>query len=167
MTDGGEKTMAFGLLMESAQAHQRLAENQLERLRQHTQQLDGVVRDEIKRTLIEELQQLGAETRRAVTWLEKMRRGASLRSALWSIGVTAVCASIPMGVAEFILPSTHEISALLAQRAALNMEIAALQHAGGRIEIKHCGIEGRLCVRVDNKAPKFGEKADYYIVAGY
>ena len=50
-----ETTMKFGLLMESAQAHQKLAETHLERLRAHTQDLDGVVRDEIRRTLVEEL----------------------------------------------------------------------------------------------------------------
>ena len=42
--------MKFGLLMESAQAHQKLAETHSEQLRAHTQDLDGVVRDEIRRT---------------------------------------------------------------------------------------------------------------------
>src|SRR5438552_8222135 len=152
--------------METAQAHQRLAETQLDRLRQHTQEMDAVVRDEIRRTLIEELQQLGAETRRAVQSLDRIRRAATLRSALWSVGVTVLCASIPVGVAQFILPSSHEIGELRTQRDALTMNIAALQRQGGRIDLKHCGAEGRLCVRVDNKAPKFGEKADYYVVAG-
>jgi hypothetical protein len=153
--------------METAQAHQRLAETQLERLRQHAQELDAVVRDEIRRTLIEELQQLGAETRRAVKSLDRIRRAATLRSALWSIAVTVLCASIPVAVAQFILPNTHEIGELRAQRDALNISIAALQRQGGRIDLRHCGADGRLCVRVDSKAPKFGEKADYYIVAGY
>jgi hypothetical protein len=38
-----ETTMKFGLLMESAQAHQKMAETHLEKLRAHTQDLDGVV----------------------------------------------------------------------------------------------------------------------------
>ena len=42
-----DATMKFGLLMESAQAHQKLAETHLEKLRAHTQDLDGVVREEI------------------------------------------------------------------------------------------------------------------------
>ncbi len=50
--------MKFGLLMESAQTHQKMAEAHLEKLRAHTQELDGVVREEIRRTLIEELQEL-------------------------------------------------------------------------------------------------------------
>jgi uncharacterized protein YPO0396 len=167
MSDAADKTLAFGLLMETAQAHQRLAETQLERLRDHAQELDSVVRDEIRRTFIEELQGLSAETRRAVQSLERIRRAATLRSALWSIGVTVLCASIPVGIVQFILPTSREIGELRTQREALNMNIAALQRQGGRIDLKHCGADGRLCVRVDSKAPKFGEKADYYVVAGY
>jgi hypothetical protein len=167
MNDAGDKTLAFGLLMESAQAHQRVAEHQLERLRQHTQELDGVVRDEIKRTLIEELKELSAETQQAVRSMQRAQRGAGVRSALWSVGVTTLCASIPVCVAEFILPSTQEIGVLRAQREQLSMSVAALQRQGGRIELKHCGADGHLCVRVDLKAPKYGEKADFYVVAGY
>ena len=167
MSEAGDKTLAFGLLMESAQAQQRSAEHQLERLRQHTQELDGVVRDEIRRTLIEELRELSAETQRTVRSMQKARRGAGLRSALWSVGVTTLCASIPVCVAEFILPSTQEIGVLRAQRDRLSMNVATLQRQGGRIELRQCGADARLCVHVDLKAPKYGEKADFYVVAGY
>src|SRR5579863_7856981 len=61
----GDAAIQLGLLMESAQAHQKLAEGQLQRLRAHTQDLDGVVRDEIRRTLVEELRALSAEAARA------------------------------------------------------------------------------------------------------
>ena len=167
MNDAGDKTLAFGLLMESAQAHQRSAEHQLERLQRHTQELDGVVRDEIKRTLIEELKELSLETQRTVRSMQNARRGAGLRSALWSVGVTVFCASIPVCVAEFILPTRQDIDTLRVQREQLSMEVAALQRQGGRMELKHCGTEARLCVRVDLKAPKYGEKAEFYVVAGY
>ncbi len=53
-----DTTMKFGLLMESAQTHQKLADAHLEKLRAHTRDLDGVVREEIRRTLVEELQDL-------------------------------------------------------------------------------------------------------------
>src|SRR5271170_67855 len=72
-----DATMQVGLLMESAQTHQRLAETQLEKLRMHTQDLDGVVRDEIRRTLVQELSMLTTETARATRELEKIRRGAA------------------------------------------------------------------------------------------
>ncbi len=42
-----DATMKFGLLMESAQTHQKIAEAHLEKLRAHTQELDGVVREEM------------------------------------------------------------------------------------------------------------------------
>lgn len=74
-----EHTMKFGLLMESAQAHQKLAESHLEKLRAHTQDLDGVVRDEIRRTLVEELQAVTAESDRAARALRAMKHAANMR----------------------------------------------------------------------------------------
>src|SRR5277367_3421695 len=90
-----DATLRFGLLMESAQAHQKLAESQLEKLRLHTQDLDGVVRDEIRRTLIQELSMLTAETTRATHALEKVRRSAARRVVLWSVGLAALCTLLP------------------------------------------------------------------------
>ena len=62
-----DATLKVGLLMESAQAHQKSPEGQLERLRVHTQDLDSVVRDEIRRTLVEELRSLTAQRRARTT----------------------------------------------------------------------------------------------------
>ena len=45
--------------------------------------------------------------------------------------------------------------------------IAALERQGGRIEWRRCGEKARLCVRVDRKAPPYGDRADYYVVEGY
>src|SRR4030088_3131256 len=70
----GDETLKFGLLMESAQAHQKLAETHLTKLLAHTQGLDDVVRDEIRRTLIEEFQALSAESDRAARALIAMKR---------------------------------------------------------------------------------------------
>ena len=57
-----DDTVKCGLLMETAQTHQSLADAALQRLRTHTQDLDAVVRDEIRRTLVEELRSLASET---------------------------------------------------------------------------------------------------------
>src|SRR5271167_4438552 len=94
-------TMKFGLLMESAQAHQRLAESQLEKLRAHTQDLDSVVRDEIRRTIIDELQMLTAETTRAARALRSVGRGAGLRVALWSFILALICTLVPVVLARW------------------------------------------------------------------
>lgn len=162
-----DATMKFGLLMESAQAHQKLAESNLEKLRVHTQGLDIVVRDEIRRTLIDELQMLTVESKRATEGLRKIGRGATLRGALWSISITLLGAGIPIALMRWSLPSEHEIGLLRARRDEMTTSIAALERQGGRIEWRHCGEKARLCVRVDRKAPAFGDKADFYVVEGY
>jgi hypothetical protein len=162
-----DETMRFGLLMEGAQAHQRLAESHLQRLRAHTQDLDQVVRDEIRRTLVDELKSLTTETDRAAQSLKNMRRAATLRGAAWSVGVALVCAAIPTAVAELMLPSSAEIAVLRTQREALARSVAQLEQRGGRADWRRCGTAARLCVRVDRQAPVYGEKADYYVVRGY
>src|SRR5580658_1795165 len=111
-----EASMKFGLLMESAQAHQKLAETHLDKLRAHTQDLDGVVRDEIRRTLIEELQMLTAESRRAAEVLRRIRRSIGLRVALSSIAVAILCAGIPLASARWFLPTESDIAGLRARR---------------------------------------------------
>src|SRR5271154_1181112 len=99
-----DATLKLGLLMESAQAHQKLAETHLERLRVHTQDLDGVVREEIRRTLIEELQELTTESKRAVQALNGMKHAANMRGLLWSIGIAVLCTAIPIAVVRWALP---------------------------------------------------------------
>ncbi|HTV95784.1 MAG TPA: hypothetical protein VME42_07260 [Steroidobacteraceae bacterium] len=159
--------MQVGLLMESAQAHQKLAETQLERLRSHMQDLDGVVREEIRRTLVEELQELTAESRRAAQALNGMKRAAQLRALLWSAATAALSTAIPTAAAFWLLPSAARIDALTLQRDQLRASIVRLEQSGGRIDWRHCGERARLCVRVDRSAPAFGDKADFYIVKGY
>jgi hypothetical protein len=161
-----DKTMAFGLLMESAQAHQQLAESQLEKLRDHTRDLDGVVRDEIRRTLVDELQMLTVETARAIGALQKMRRGVTLRSMFASAAVTAACAIAPILLARVTLPSPADVASLLAQRDELRRNIATLKQRGAGVDLRRCGASLRLCVHVDPKAPRYGENADYYVIEG-
>jgi hypothetical protein len=162
-----DATMKAGLLMESVQAHQKLAESHLEQLRAHTRDLDSVVRDEIRRTLIEELQSLWAESKRATEALNRIRRGATVRVSLWSIVIAILCTSIPMVIMRWALPSGSDITALRARRDELSASVAILEGRGGRIDWRRCGERARLCVRVDRKAPTYGENADYFVVAGY
>jgi hypothetical protein len=159
--------MRVGLLMESAQAHQKMAETHLERLRAHTQDLDEIVREEIRRTLIEELQSLTAESKRAMQALSNMKRAANLRGLLWSAAIAVLCTAIPSVIARWVLPSASEISTLRAEREQLAMSVARLKQQGGLVNWRYCGEAGRLCVRVDRNAPTYGEKADYFVVRGY
>jgi hypothetical protein len=162
-----ETTMKFGLLMESAQAHQKLAESHLEQLRSHTQDLDGVVRDEIRRTLIEELQMLTAESKRATQALRQVRGSATRRVGLLCLGISLLAAAIPSAMMRWLIPSQQEIAVLRARRDQLAASVATLEQTGGRIAWRRCGEATRLCIRVDRTAPAYGEKADYYVVAGY
>jgi uncharacterized protein involved in exopolysaccharide biosynthesis len=162
-----DDTLKFGLLMESAQAHQKLAEAHLEKLHTHTRDLDGVVREEIRQTFVEELRALTAEADRAARALGGMKRAANMRGVLWNLGAAILCTAIPAGIARWTLPSAAEIAALREQRDALALSIAHLERRGGRVEWRSCGDAGRLCVRIDRKAPIYGENADYYVVKGF
>ncbi len=162
-----EDTMKFGLLMESAQAHQKLAEAHLEKLQAHTQDLDGVVREEIRRTLVDELQALTAESDRAARALRAMKHAANMRGVAWNIGIAILCTAVPGAIAHWVLPSTADVAALRAQRELLVRNLAQLEQRGGKVEWRSCGDSSRLCVRIDRKAPAYGEQADYYVVKGY
>ncbi len=162
-----DQTLKFGLLMESAQAHQSLADAHLAKLQAHTRDLDGVVREEIRRTLIDELKTLTAETDRAARALRQMKHAATVRAFLWNLGLAILCAAIPAVVARYALPSPAELAALRAQRDSLLQNIAAVERRGGKVDWRSCGNDARLCVRVDRNAPAFGAQADYYVLKGY
>ena len=160
-------TMKLGLLMEGAQIHQKLAQTHLEKLLAHTQDLDGVVRDEIRRTLIDELQALTAETDRAVRALRDMKRAAMMRCFVWNVGAAILCTVIPVAIAHYAIPSPSQIAALRAERNSLAQSVALLERRGARVDWRNCGDAARLCVRVDRKSPAYGDSADFYVVKGY
>lgn len=169
MTDAGvdDQAMKLGLLMEAAQAQQRLGQESLERLAAHARDLDVIVRDEVRRTVAEELAGVASESRRATQSLQSMRRAANLRVLLWTVTISAVCSGVAIGEARWMLPSPREIAALRARYEVLAANIARLQERGGSIELRRCGARARLCVRVDRGAPAYGAGADYLIVKGY
>jgi hypothetical protein len=166
-----DETMKCGLLMETAQTHQSLADAALQRLRTHTQDLDAVVRDEIRRTLVEELRSVASEIDGAARSLRSLAHVANLRSALWSIGTItlggAFTIAITIVATRSLLPSHSEIAGLTARRDELALAVARLEQRGGRIDLRRCGDSERYCVRVDRNAPAFGRQADYLVVAGY
>jgi hypothetical protein len=158
----------MGLLMEAAIAYQQSAEDALKRLNAHTRGMDAIVRDEIRRTLTDELMALGEECGRAKRALESVKRAANVRILLWSIGITVVCTGIALTVLWKLLPTKSEIAALREQRDRYSQTLAQLESRGGRIDLRRCGeANARLCVHVDPKAPAFGEHHDYMVVQGY
>jgi hypothetical protein len=159
--------MKLGLLLESAQAHQTLVESALEKLKAHVLDLEGVAREEIRHTLLEELHAVGDDAQRAAETLRALRHTADLRMALWTLAMATLSCVVPAAVAWWALPSRGEVAALNARRDELTASVARLTRQGGQIELRHCGSAQRLCVRVDRKAPAYGEEGDFLVVKGY
>jgi hypothetical protein len=153
--------------METAQAHQQLVDQSLTQLRLHAQGLDAVVRDEIRRTFADECGALVQEARGAADALLDLQRSASRRLALWSLVCAAVSAGAALLVLERLLPSQAQLASLRTQRSQLSAVVAQLASSGGRIDLRQCGSARRLCVRVDRRAPAYGDAADYFILEGY
>ena len=162
-----DDTLKIGLLMEAAQAQQALAETVLENLKRHMGTLDDVVRAEIRHALVEELRVLGQESQRAAESLRGLGRAANARMAFWSIGLTLLCTAIPMCGQWWLVPSQREIAALRRERDRLAANVTSLEGRGGRIDVRRCGGTDRLCVRIDRKAPAYGDAGDYLVVKGY
>jgi hypothetical protein len=162
-----DNTLKLGLLMEAAHSQQALAETALERLNAHARELDTVVRDEIRHTLVDELQIVMNESRRAAEALRGLSQSANLRTVLWNFGLTLLCSAVPLFLEWWFLPSQGELAALRAKRDELTSNVARLERRGARIDVRRCGGTDRLCVRVDRKAPVYGESGDYYVVKGY
>lgn len=162
-----DEAMRLGLLMEAAQAQQRLGQECLERLAAHTHDLDAVVRDEVRRTIAEELGNVAGETRRVMESLQRMRRAANMRTLLWTVSMATICSAVGMCEVWWALPSQREMEALRARRDALAVNIARIEKRGGLLDLRTCGARERLCVRVDRNAPAYGPGADYLVIKGY
>ena len=170
------EAIKLGLLMESAQTHEALAKALLEKLQAHTQGLDGVVRDEIRRTLLEQLKALHAESQNTVAALRTEREQIKTRMIIRSVAMMGLSAlvmvAIALGVAWYVLPKRSEITQLRTEISQLQTERdelagvdAELERRGGRADVRRCAEH--LCVRVDLRAPRYGDQSDYYVIRGY
>jgi hypothetical protein len=160
-------TVRIGLLMEAVESQRALASTALEQLQGHLAGLDGVVRDQIRATLAEELHTLAAESDHAVRSLRSAARAANLRLAVWTGAVSTVAVAIPLGLCLWLLPTRADIAALRSTRDELAANVLRLAQQGARAQLRRCGSTQRLCVRIDRSAPAYGEGADYLIVKGY
>jgi hypothetical protein len=161
-----QDSVKLGLLMETAQTHQKLAEAAIEKLSEHTQALEAVAREQIQRALGEALKTVHTEAQRAIEALQRIKREANARVMLWTLGLTATAAAIALFVAWWALPTAAEIARLRTERDELASNIAILNQRGARADLRRCGA-GRVCVRVDLSAPRYGESSDYMVIKGY
>jgi hypothetical protein len=162
-----EQTMKLGLLMETAQTQQRLIASSLKQLKAHTQELDSIVREQIRRTLAEEFGTLIEEAAHAAQLLRALKQTARWQFASWTVLATVLVSVISMAGVWCLVPSSAQISALRTRQQQLTAAIDALEQRGGRIDLRRCGPSDRWCVRVDRQAPAYGEQSDYYVVKGY
>ena len=75
-----QDSVKLGLLMETAQTHQKLAEAAIGKLNEQTEGLQAVVRDQIRLAVIEEMKIVQAETQSAVQALRRVKRADGTRS---------------------------------------------------------------------------------------
>jgi hypothetical protein len=167
MTERSDDTVKVGLLMEAAETHQSLASRALERLREHTAGLDTIVREEVRHTLLEELHAVIEDSQHAREALLQLGRSVKLRFAFVTFLTLVVSAAVQAALFAWWLPSPAEVAALGAQRAELTASLALLTRQGGRVQLRRCGHEQRLCVRIDHDAPAYGQGGDYRVVQGY
>jgi hypothetical protein len=99
--------------------------------------------------------------------LRGLGRAASLRVAWWGALIGVVSTVMVALLLSWWLPAPAQIAALRAEHERLSAVIATLAASGGRMDLRHCGDTARLCVRVDRRAPAFGEQSDYLVVRGY
>ena len=158
--------MKLGLLMETAQTHQKLAEEAIGKLNEQTQGLQAVVKDQIRHAVVAEMKIVQAETQSAVEALRRLRQAANARVTLWTLSLTAISAGVALFVAWWVLPTPAEIARLRTEREELASNLAVLNERGARADLRRCGT-AHLCVRVDLKAPRYGESSDYLIIKGY
>jgi len=162
-----DSTVKIGLLLEAAESQQAMAAEALERLRQHAAGLDSIVREEIRATLVEELQDVHQHSQLAAGSLRVLARRANLRVAVLGGALVLLASVVPFALAWWLLPSPAEVAALRASRDLLSADVARLRREGATVDLKHCGPEQRLCARVDRAAPRYGEAADYVVLKGY
>lgn len=162
-----DHTMKLGLLMEAALAHQQAVDDGLRRLQEHTDGLDAVVRDQIRRTLAAELEDLTMQSTQAAGALQALKRSLNLRGIGWSVLIGTLPSLIAVVLVTWWLPSPQQTAVIRERYEQLAATVGRLEQSGGRADLRRCGDRQRLCVRVDKTAPAYGTQADYFIVGGY
>lgn len=154
------------LLWEAAYAQQGLAAEMLQRLNAHTEGLSAMVCEVVHQSLLEDLAALKEQTEAASTQLRALARSASRRILLGGMGLALAAGLMPLVTFLWLVPSHQEIEQLEARRAQLQASIHLLDEQGARIDLRRCGVD-RFCVRIDRRAPVYGERGDYYVIKGY
>jgi len=121
----------IALIYAAAQTQQQQAHEILDRLEQHSQQLDALVREAVRRAASETLRDLYSEAERARASLQALQRAAMPRVMGWTLGSAAAGLIATLILGACFVPSKEEI----AQRQAT---LAALIASGAQAELSRC-----------------------------
>lgn len=152
---------------EDASGLQQLAEQSLLRLQSHTAGLDEIVRDEIRRSFIAECGALVEEAHLAAEAFAHLRRGARRHFGAFAVLTVLLSIAGVLLLAGGWLPSRSEMTRLRTEQARLGSSVEELSQLGGQVELRRCGRQARLCVRVDLAAPRYGTAGDFFVLKGY
>jgi hypothetical protein len=152
---------------EDSHGLQQLAEHSLLRLESHTASLDEIVREEIRRAFIAECGELVEQAHLAGEALAHLQRSARRHFGVLSLLTVILSVAGVLLLAGGWLPSPRESARLRAEQVRLTESIADLSKRGGQLQMRRCGPQGRLCVRVDLTAPSYGQAGDFLVLKGY
>jgi len=168
-------------LVEIADSQQKTTERLLEKLNLGLSQLDDT-RQLLARTVSEAAQRGVGDALTAKTLQSSARtldeatqnaRSASRHLGWQTVGIVALgCLTAVLGVLSvgwYITPTPEEITALRAEKRALEVALDDLERRGGRIKLNQCGAKNsRLCAEVDETAGSFVDGARRYrVLKGY
>ena len=159
--------MQAGLLLETVQQQQTQVEGMLRRLELWSCDLDGVVRECLHQCLRDELQSAGQAARQTGDALQAVRRQARIRVGAWSLGLMLACGAVPLTLAWAFTPGREQIARQRREYEDLVAKVESLKALGGHIDVRRCGPSPRMCVRVNRKAPAYGDGGDYLVIEGY
>jgi hypothetical protein len=151
----------LGRVLETVHAQQSQIHGLLATLDTRSRDLDSTMGEAVQRAFMD------AAGLRAAEKLSQIHRATGMRFALWSFGIVSACSLVPTVLTWMMMPSRAQVTQARESLDQLSAGIARLSREGGRIDLRHCGEADRLCVRVDRKAPFYGENADYAVVKGY
>jgi hypothetical protein len=151
----------LGPILESVHAQQTKIHGLLATLDSRSRDLDSTLGEAVQRAFMD------AAGLRAAEKLSQVHRATGVRFARWCVGIVSVCALVPVLLSWLLMPSPAQVLQARQNHDELAARVAQLAREGGRMDLRRCGAAQRLCVRVDRKAPLYGEGADFMIVKGY
>lgn len=148
-------------VLETIHAQQSQIQGLLATLDTRSQGLESAMGEAVQRAFMD------AAGLRAAEKLSQAHRATGARFALWSLGIVSACSLVPAVMSWMLMPSRAQMIQARQTLDQLSARIAQLGREGGRVDLRQCGEANRLCVRVDRKAPYYGEDSDYAVLKGY